>query len=137
MPFTCPIRVAHRQGLALARVDVPLAVSSPGGEIERHFRFDSGCDITTVSEDLAAVLGLPAGGPTIQVNGVGGNTQGRLVDVRYHYPANEFTGVPGKKVDAKWVVVPQGVGIALLSFSEVYQHFTIGTDDTTMYFTEW
>ncbi|HUR54697.1 MAG TPA: hypothetical protein VMZ71_11235 [Gemmataceae bacterium] len=137
MPFTCSIRVAHRQGLVLARVDVLLAVYSSGGEVERHFRFDSGCDITTVSEDIAAVLELPAGGPTIQVGGVGGNTQGRMVDVRYRYPANEFTGVPGKEVDGKWVVVPQGGGIALLSFSEVHQHFTIGSDDSTMYFTEW
>jgi hypothetical protein len=137
MPFTCPVRLTYRHGVVLARVDVPLTVYSPGGEVERHFRFDSGCDITTVSEDIAAVLGLPSGGPTIQVGGIGGNTQGRIVDARYRYPPNEFTGAPGREVGAKWVVVPQGAGIALLSFSEVHQHFTIGTDDTTMYFTEW
>ena len=123
--------------LVLARVDVVLAVQTPGGEVEQLFRLDSGCDITTVSEDLATALGLPGGGPPVHVTGVGGNTQGRLVDVRYRYPANEFSGVPGKEVDAKWIVVPQGAGIALLSFSEIHQHFTIGTDDTFMYFTEW
>ena len=95
MSFTCEIRLAHRNGLVLARVDVTLTVQSPDGEVDQLFRFDSGCDITTVSEDLATFLGLPVGGTAVQVSGIGGNTQGRLVDVRYRYPANEFSATPG------------------------------------------
>ena len=67
MLFFRPIWFGQYHGVEVARVDVPLTVLSATGEVDQGFRFDTGAYITTVSEDVAAACGLPAGGTLIHV----------------------------------------------------------------------
>jgi len=38
--------------------------------MDQEFVFDTGCEITTVSEDVATALGLPSGGRELRLTGV-------------------------------------------------------------------
>jgi hypothetical protein len=135
MSFICPILHIRRYGRACSQVDVPLTVVTPNGEVERTFRFDTGCDITTVSEDVATALGLPAGGTPIGVRGSTASGAGRLVAVTFCFPPDAISGLPGPDVSSMWIAVAGRTNLALLSFQEVHDRYFIGTDDTDMYFT--
>lgn len=135
MSFYCPLWFGRLHGIEVVRVDVPLIVIA-AGEVERAFRLDTGAYVTTVSEDVAALCGLPAGGMPVPVSGVAGQVVGRLVDARYRFPADSLSGADGLEVDSQWVVISGRTNIALLSLADVHRHFSIGTDDTSMYFAE-
>ena len=136
MSFYCPLWFGRLHGIEVVRVDVPLIVIAAAHEVERAFRLDTGAYVTTVSEDLAALCGLPVGGTPVSVSGVAGQAVGRLVDVRYRFPADALSGADGLEVDSQWVVISGRTNIALLSLADVHRHFSIGTDDTSVYFTE-
>lgn len=136
MSFTCPIRQDTRYGLPVVRVDVPLAVFGTRGTVEHPFIFDTGCEITTVSEDIAAKLGLPPGGRDVGMHGLSGSATGRLVDVRFRFPRT-VSGTEGLIVDSTWVVTSARLGLALLGFMEVHQHFQMRTFEFDTYFVAW
>jgi Aspartyl protease len=135
MSFISPVQPFRRHGEECSRVDVTLTVINANGEIEQPFRFDTGCDITTVSEDVAATLGLPAGGTVIRVSGVTGVGAGRLVAVTFRFPPDAISGLPAAAVTSTWFVVAGQTGIALLSLQDAHARYFIGTDDQYMYFT--
>ncbi len=135
MSFTCPILRVQRYGRPCSHVEVPLIVVSAGGEVEHAFRFDTGCDFTTVSEDVATALGLPAGGTPTSVRGSTGTASGRLVPVTFRFPPDGISGLPQAAVSSMWIVTAGQTNVALLSFQEVDERFYIGTDDIDMYFT--
>jgi hypothetical protein len=135
MSFSCPIVSATRHGLATSRVDIDLVVIGSNGEVEYAFQFDTGCVITTVSEDVGALMGLPTGGTPVQVGGALGFGVGRLVPVVFRFPPDQISGRPRPAVSSTWVVVAGRTGIALLSLQEVHDRFYINTDDKEMYFT--
>ena len=105
-------------------VVVPLTVLGAGGNIGEDFIFDTGCQITTVSEDVAAKLGLPTGGRPIGMRGSTGPGSGRLVDVRFRFPTT-VSGTPGLEVRSTWAVASGRQNLALLGFVEVHRHFCI------------
>jgi hypothetical protein len=135
MSFTCAIQNLWVHGQACSRIRVPLTVIGSAGEVDRLFRFDSGCDITTVSEDVAILLGLPVGGRAIGIRGSTGTAVGRLVPATFRFPPDEVSGLPERNVSSTWMVVAAGANVALLSLHEVHSRFYLGTDDTDMYFT--
>jgi hypothetical protein len=135
MSFICPIQPFRRYGQECSRIDVPLTILAASGEVELSFRFDTGCDVTTVSEDVAAALGLPAGGPPIRVSGATGTGAGRLVSVTFRFPPDAISGVSEVAVSSTWIVLAGRTALALLSFQEVHTRYSIGTDDAYMYFT--
>jgi hypothetical protein len=135
MAFTCPILTIQRYGRACSQVDVPLTVIGAGGERSRAFHFDTGCDITMVSEDMAALVGLPAGGTPVHIRGSTASGAGRLVPVTFRFPPDAVSGSPGPDISPRWVVVAGRTNVALLNFHEVHEHYFLGTDDTDMYFT--
>jgi hypothetical protein len=135
MAFTCPILTIQRYGRACSQVDVPPTVIGTGSERSHTFRFDTGCDITMVSEDVATLLGLPAGGTPVHVRGSTASGAGRLVTVVFRFPPDAVSGSPGPALCSMWVVVAGRTNVALLSFHEVHEHYFLGTDDTDMYFT--
>src|SRR5207249_3307064 len=81
MSFLSPIRITRRYGQEIARVEVPLTVLSPTGQFLRSFQFDTGCGLTSVSEDVATALHLPKGGQPISVSSASGKNKGRLISV--------------------------------------------------------
>lgn len=105
------------------------------GDVRQDFLFDTGCQITTVSEDVAAVLGLPAGGPRLGLGGVTGTGSGRLVPVRFRFPVSPSG--PGLVVDSIWIVTSGRTGVALLGFQEVRRHFSIESEPFEMWFVPW
>lgn len=135
MSFVRPILRSQLYGLACSRVDVTLSVIGSVGEVSRLFRFDTGCDITTVSEDVATRMGLPAGGQVIVTRGSTGTTSGRLVPVTFRFPPDMISGLPRAVVTSVWLVVADQIDLALLGFQEVDTHFYFGTDDRYMTFT--
>src|SRR5580658_478318 len=104
MSFSCPIVQYKRYGLDAVRVDVELAVISSSKELKYYFVFDTGCQITMVSEDVAARLGLRRGGKSVKVQGSTGSVRGRLVDVRFRFP-NTLNGDRGLECSSTWVVI--------------------------------
>ncbi|MCI0702445.1 MAG: retroviral-like aspartic protease family protein [Planctomycetia bacterium] len=128
------IQVLQWQGQDCARVEVFLTVIGSNGEVEHPFRFDTGADVTMVSEDVATVLGLPAGGTSVSITGSTGTGTGRLVPVTFRFPPDAFSGTPEPDVSSMWVVIAGRTQLALLSLQEVHRHFTISTDDEFMYF---
>lgn len=94
MSFSCEVQPLKLHGRDCSRVDVRLTVVRSGGEIEHVFRFDTGCDTTMVSEDVATKLGLPAGGVSVPIRGSTGSGAGRLVAVTFRFPPDEFSGRP-------------------------------------------
>jgi hypothetical protein len=114
---------------------VALTVVGIAGEVGHRFRFDTGCDTTMVSEDVAAVLGVPAGGTPVGIRGSTGTASGRLVAVTFRFPPDEIGGLAGPVLSSTWIVVATGTNLALLSLHEVLSRFYISTDDTDMYFT--
>jgi hypothetical protein len=136
MSFTCPILRVQRYGRACSQVEVMLTVVGSMGEVSRFFRFDTGCDITTVSEDVAATLSLPSGGTPISVRGSTATTSGRIVPVTFRFPPDFISGLPRPPVNSEWIVAAGQTNVALLSFHEVDQWFYIGTSDDEMSFTD-
>jgi hypothetical protein len=134
MSFSCEIWRGRASGVEVARIEFPLTVLSPNGEVEVVFRLDTGADITTISEDVATACAIPAGGTPVPVAGVGGQANGRLVDIRVRFPPDEISGRDGLEADCRCVVIPNRTDTALLSLADVHRHFSIGTDDLTMYF---
>lgn len=135
MSFVRPILGYALYGTVCRRVFVLLFVGGASGETVHSFRFDTGCDITTVSEDVATALGLPPGGPTVTIRGATGNRSGRLIDVRFRFPPDDLSGNPAPLRAARWAVVSGRTDLALLSLHDVHEHFALWTDDTHMYFT--
>lgn len=136
MSFSCPIRHYPQYGLTCARIDVPLTVVTDQGEAERFFTFDTACEVTMVSEDVAAELGLPAGGRPVGVLGSTSSGSGRLVDVRFRFPTTS-SGGPGLEVESTWVVVSGRRNLALLGFQEVHRHFQLKLFEFEAYFIRW
>ena len=134
MSFSAVITTFRLRGVECARVEVRLVVLGSGGEVEQPFRFDTGADFSTVSEDVAAALGLPAGGTPTGVGGATGTVTGRLVGVTFRFPPDEVSGAVRNSVASTWVVVPGRMGVALLGLQDVHRHFTLSTDDAFMYF---
>ncbi|MBX9585005.1 MAG: retropepsin-like domain-containing protein [Gemmataceae bacterium] len=127
----------HQAGLDFVRVEGPLTViGGRHGDKERMFRFDTGCEITTVSEDVAAALGLPAGGRPVGMRGSTGSGSARFVPVRLRFPPDPYGG-PGVEVDSTWAVVRGPTNLALLGFQEVHRHFTIMTHRDVIDFLPW
>lgn len=135
MSFACPILRGSARGVACSRVEVPLAVIGSRGEVEHTFRFDTGCDVTTVSEDVAAALGLPPGGAPIPMRSSTGGASGRLVPVAFRFPPDGISGRPRPPVASTWVVLSGRTRLALLSLHEVDTWFYLGTNDAEMTFT--
>lgn len=136
MSFSCPIESAGAGSLTRARVRLELTALGAASEVRHLFRFDTGADVTTVSEDVAAALGLPAGGPPVHLSGSAGATLGRLVPVTFRFPPDALSGTPGPQVASSWAVVSGRTGLALVSLHEVHSRYTFWTDDTDMYFTD-
>lgn len=136
MSFICPIQKVKREGPEAIRVEVPLTVLGLPAPIKHDFVFDTGCEVTMVSQDVAAELGVPEGGRRLQVHGLVGGGTGRLVNVRFRFPET-MIGDPGLEVDSIWVVVSGRRNLALLGFQEVHRHFRIWTLEFDMYFIRW
>ena len=117
-------------------VVVPLTVPGVGGDIGEDFLFDTGCQITTVSEDVATKLGPPSGGRPIGMRGSTGSGSERFVDVRFRFP-NTVSGLPGLEVRSTWAVVSGRQNLALLGFMEVHRHFQIRALEFDLYFIPW
>ncbi len=136
MSFIRPIKQDTSYGLDVVRVEVPLAVPGPRGDRRHEFIFDTGCEITMVSEDIATKLGLPTGGRAVNVTGTTGKGYGRVVDVRFRFPSDP-NGKLGLDVDSTWVVVAGVTDLALLGFMEVHRHFCIRSQEFEMFFISW
>jgi hypothetical protein len=136
MSFIRPIEHAKRYGLDVVSVKVPLVVSGPRGDIEHEFIFDTGCEVTMVSEDVATKLGLASGGQAVNVTGSTAGGVGRLVDVCFRFPPTPI-GNLGIQVDSVWVVVTGVTNLALLGFMEVHRHFRVHSQEYLMFFTTW
>jgi hypothetical protein len=136
MSFACPIRYRVRSGLDVVWIDVPLTVVGPLREVEQWFLFDTGCQVTTVSEDVAAVLGLPSGGRAVNMVGLTSGGRGRLVDVRFRFPTTT-SGGPGLEVTSTWVVLSGRRDLALLGFQEVHRYFQTKMFEFEAYFIRW
>jgi hypothetical protein len=136
MSFICPIKLGRRYGLEVVWVRVPLTVIGARGDVEHRFIFDTGCEITTVSEDVATRLGLPTGGRPVSMHGLSGAATGRLVNVRFRFPRT-VSGTPGLEVDSTWVVTGGRTNLALLGFREVERRFCIRTLEFDTYFIPW
>lgn len=136
MSFICPITQKRHSGLDAVWVDVPLTVIGSRGEVEQVFLFDTGCHVTTVSEDIATILGLPSGGRTVNMIGLTSGGRGRVVDVRFRFPSTMNSGL-GLEVDSTWVVLSGRRNLALLGFMEVHRHFRIHSQEFLMFFTTW
>ena len=136
MSFIRPIKLYQRYGLEALRVVVPLTVHGTRGRRQSRFIFDTGCEVTMVSEDVATAMGLPAGGHTVNVSGLTGTGSGRLVDVRFRFPET-MSGGPGLEVSSTWVVLGGRRNLALLGFQEVHRHFRVWTLEFDMYFIRW
>jgi hypothetical protein len=136
MSFIRPIQQDKRYGLDVIRVLIPLTVRGAHAEIDQEFTFDTGCEVTMVSEDVATKLGLPSGGRTLKVHGLTGSGTGRLVEVRFRFPPTP-TGNLGLQVDSTWVVVSGVTDLALLGFMEVHRHFRIHSQEFEVFFTTW
>ncbi len=102
MSFSRRISLTSRYGLVVASLDVPLVVVGSHGDVLREFRFDTGCMLTTVSEDVAAILGLPTGGVPVRIGGSTGTVIGRLVSVAFRFPPDEISGLPEPNVLSTW-----------------------------------
>ena len=111
-----------------------LRVATSSVEFPRSFVFDSGCGLTTVSEDVAASIQLPTGGQPIPVSSAIGGGTGRLVPVSFRFPPDSISGEVSDLIDSSWVVISGRTKLALLGLQEVHRHFTISTDDDSMYF---
>ena len=135
MSFSREIETLWVHGQACSRVRFELTVVSSTGEAERLFRFDTGCDVTTVSEDVATLLGLPPGGTPVGMRGSTGTAVGRLVPVTFRFPPDEISGLLEREVTSTWMVVAAGPNVALVSLHDVRSCFYISTDDKEMYFT--
>ncbi len=136
MSFIRPIKQDKSYGLDVVRVQVPLAVPGPRGDRRHEFIFDTGCEITMVSEDIATKLGLPIGGQLVNVTGSTAKGFGRLVDVHFRFPPDP-NGKPGLEVDSTWVVVSGVTDLALLGFMEVHRHFCIRSQEFEIFFISW
>lgn len=136
MSFECSIQFVPHAGRLVPRVYVPLAVVTPAGDIAQFFRFDTGADLTTVSEDVAARLVLPAGGAAVHVTGSTGGASGRLVTVEFRFPPDMLSGLVRPPVTSVWAVVPGRTRLALLSFSDAEPWFYLVTDDRYMTFND-
>lgn len=136
MSFSSPIRHFSRYGLDCTRIDVILTILTARGEINHPFIFDTGCEVTMVSEDVAVALGLPTGGSTVKVKGAAGDGTGRLVKVRFRFPASD-RGVLGLECTSTWVVAAGGKKCALLGLQEVHKHFSVRTLESDAYFVQW
>lgn len=140
MSFVCPINHFRRFGLVdAANIFVPLSVPTRIDLNEPYpFIFDTGCEITMVSEDVAALLGLPPddGSRRTRVTGSTGMSGGRLVDVSFRFPTT-VSGTPGLEVSSTWVVVTGPTDLALLGFQEVHRYFSVKTYEFDVYFIPW
>jgi hypothetical protein len=132
MSFLAPINVLRRSGHEFARIHIALTVLG-GKEVLPHpFLFDTGCAMTTVSEDIAELLGLPAGGSPITVGAAIGSGAGRVIEVQFRFPPDAISELDDEPVSSSWLVIGGRTNIALLCLLDVHKQFTISTDDDTM-----
>lgn len=131
MQFQLRLKKTTSNLVTCVRVEVVVTVTGSGGPRPFPFRLATEADITTVSEDVATSLGLPTGGRSPSDGG-----KGRIVKVRFSFPAFEEPSSPGIETTSDWLVVPNGSGVALLSFQEINKHFDTMTDETMMYFSK-
>lgn len=137
MSFIRPIRAYPKYGLDCVQVDVPLTVvNGSRGDVGHTFIYDTGCEITTVGEDVATKLGLPAGGRPVGMTSTTGSGTGRLVNVRFRFPKT-IDGGPGHEADSTWVVIPDRTDLAILGFQEVHRHFWVRSYEFDLYFMRW
>jgi predicted aspartyl protease len=140
MSFVRTIAQDTRFGsITVASLTIPLEVlRADGVKASQNFLFDTGCQITTVSEDVAAALGLPPDDGTrrVRVTGASGKTAGRLMDVTFRFPTT-VSGTPGLEVSSTWVVAGGQSNLALLGFQEVHRHFSVKTYEFDVYFVPW
>lgn len=136
MSFSCPIERWQVGRLVCSRVRMELTAVTPTGEARQLFRFDTGADITVVSEDVAVRLGLPPGGTPVRLSGSTATGVGRLVPVTFRFPPDMISGRPRPTVTSTWVVVDGRTRLALVSLHEIDAWFYLGTDDTDMSFTD-
>ena len=131
MSFSAEVQVVTRYGLECHRIEVAVRCVGPSCPVDSTpFLFDTGAEVTMVSEDLARHLKLPTEvGRTVGVTGSVSEGVGRLVPVTFRY-----TGEAGLILQSHWVVLPGGRGIAILGLRDVLPHFEIRTEDFDMYF---
>lgn len=117
-------------GLDCLRVEILLDVQTgPGDSMEMPFIFDTGCEVSMVSEDVAARLRLPAGGRPAGVIGSTARGTGRIVPVRFH-----FAAAPDLAIDSEWVVMPGVTNTRLLALRDILPHFEFRTLNMSLYF---
>jgi predicted aspartyl protease len=136
MSFLCPISQRKRFGLDVIWVHVPLTVVGRHGEVTQAFLFDTGCQVSTVSEDIAEALGLPTGGRDVNIRGATAEGRARLVEVRFRFPTTT-SGVPGLEVNSTWMVTSGQPNVALLGFMEVHRSFQVKMHEFDAYFIRW
>ena len=130
MSFAVEIQIVYRYGWECYRAEVELFRVGPGGPTRpTPFIFDTGAEVTMVSEDVARDLRLPAGGRPVSVTGSVSSGTGRLVPVTFRFVAE-----PGLTVTTNWVVLPGNRGIAILGLRDVLPHFAVRAEDFDMYF---
>ena len=130
MSFSVEIQIVFLYGLECYRAEVELVRVGPGRPTKRTpFIFDTGAEVTMVSEDVARDLKLPAGGRPVSVTGSVSSGTGRLVPVAFR-----FAGEPGLTVTTHWVILPGDRKIAILGLRDVLPHFEVRAEDFDMYF---
>ncbi len=130
MSFAVEIQIVFRYGLECYRAEVELVRVGPGRPTNpTPFIFDTGAEVTMVSEDIARDLNLPAGGRPVSVAGSVSSGTGRLVPVAFRFAAE-----PGLTVATEWVVLPGNRKIAILGLRDVLPHFVVRAEDFDLYF---
>ncbi len=130
MSFSVEIQIVYRHGLECYRAEVELIRVGPGRPTHpTPFIFDTGAEVTMVSEDVARDLGLTTGGQPVSVTGSVSSGTGRLVPVAFR-----FAGEPGLTVATSWVILPGDRKIAILGLRDVLPHFEVRMEDFDLYF---
>ena len=126
-PMQYAIKRAPKLGLDCLRIEIELEVQSHSQAAP--FIFDTGCEVSIVSEDVAAFFGLPGGGRPVSVRALIAGGAGRIVPVRFR-----FADVPGVEIDTEWVVVAGRTNVRLLALRDVLPHFEVRTLNMNLYF---
>jgi hypothetical protein len=125
-----PIIREAKAGLDCLRVEVSIEIETGAGwSRPSMFVFDTGAEVSMVSEDVADRLRFPGGGRTITVSGSTARGVGRIVPVRFRFAAQ-----PDLHIDSEWMVMPGVTDLRLLALRDVLPHFEIRTLNTFLYF---
>jgi hypothetical protein len=130
MSFSVEIQIVHRYGLECYRAEVGLIYLGGGYPTKfAPFLFDTGAEVTMVSDDVGRALHLAPGGRPVSVTGSVGGGTGRLVEVEFR-----FADEPGLVIPSRWVVLPSDRKIAILGLRDVLPHFEARTIDFDLFF---